>query len=117
MKCKFCGAEIEMDSKFCQYCGKQLSKEDAQNNLSTLMTIKNSMSITGRGTVVTGLLNKGVKIGDTVRNKRTNMSYQVYGIEMNRRMIKSASQNDICGLLIMANKNDINIGDELVLVE
>ena len=45
------------------------------------------------------------------------MSYQVYGIEMNRRMIKSASQNDICGLLIMANKNDINIGDELVLVE
>ena len=117
MKCKFCGAEIEIDSKFCQYCGKQLSKEDAQNNLSVLMTIENCFSVTGRGTVVTGILNKGVKVGDTVRNKRTNMSYQVYGIEINRKIKKSASQNENCGLLIMANKNDIATGDELVLVK
>ena len=102
MKCKFCGAEIEIDSKFCQYCGKQLSKEDADNNLSVL---------------ITGILNKGVKVRDTVRNKRTNMSYQVYGIEINRKMKKSASQNENCGLLIMANKNDIATGDELVLVK
>ena len=53
MYCKFCGKELEENSKFCNYCGKQLeSKADPNTVKNTNDTSNNS----GCGTALVFLL-------------------------------------------------------------
>lgn len=116
MKCSNCGAEIEMDSKFCQYCGTALSKEDAWQNSSVALTVEMFFGITGRGLIVSGTAIKPIKIGDNLINKRTGMLFKVASIEISRRMVKEVKEGTACGLLFQtASASDFQKLDELVL--
>ena len=49
MYCRFCGKQIENDSRYCKYCGKKLKKKrwrkDTQNlQKDTIYTIRNGYS-------------------------------------------------------------------------
>ena len=115
MQCKSCGATLEQDSKFCSYCGAILSKEQIIENTSELMEITELFSIERRGTVVSGILNNDIHVGDLVRNKRTNITHRIMGIEVSRKMEKTANRNDLCGLLFATSKDEFKKGDVLIL--
>ena len=82
------------------------------------MEIEDVFAITGRGTVVTGLVKRGViKKGDKVFIKKLNGSVSedtVAGIESFRKRmdIAEAGQN-ICLLLKKSSKNELQKGDRI----
>lgn len=76
-------------------------------------------NITGRGMVVTGLIQSGsIKMNDYVCLKRTNgvvIRCQITGIEMDRKLHEAAHQGDAVGLLLRGiRKKEVGIGDVLV---
>ena len=115
MKCLNCGAEIEKDGKFCQYCGTALSKEMAQENSTNIMEVNDFFGVFGRGLVVSGIAKKRIKVGDYVINKRTGMSYKISGIEMHRKMVNEAMPDEVVGLLLSTGDGkDFKKNDELI---
>ncbi|CAN4085966.1 unnamed protein product [Withania somnifera] len=85
-----------------------------QTELPFLMTIEDVFSITGRGTVATGRVERGtVRIGDTVdivglRDTRTTT---VTGVEMFQKILDEAMAGDNVGLLLRGiQKIDIQRG-------
>ena len=80
------------------------------------MSIQDVFSITGRGTVVVGHIEKGqIHIGEEVTLQSTGTSVTVTGIEMFRKTLDSASAGDNVGLLLRGiDKNEVFSGDVLV---
>ncbi|MBO4870086.1 MAG: elongation factor Tu, partial [Clostridia bacterium] len=77
---------------------------DRQSDMPFLMPVEDVFSITGRGTVATGRVERGiVKMGDTVEivglseEKRSTV---VTGVEMFRKLLDSAQAGDNIGLLL-----------------
>nr|QEM01680.1 elongation factor Tu [Nephromyces sp. ex Molgula occidentalis] len=81
---------------------------------SFLMSIEDVLSITGRGTVITGLIERGkIKIGDTIQILGFGKSYSsiVIGIEMFKKTLNIGLAGDNIGLLLRSlQKNDIKRG-------
>jgi translation elongation factor EF-Tu-like GTPase len=82
------------------------------------MTVADVFSITGRGTVVTGLVETGtVGKGQRVRLTRldgSNRDIEVSGIEMFRKIVDTATVGDNVGLLVKGvGRNDVGQGDTL----
>ena len=82
------------------------------------ITVEDVFTITGRGTVITGRIASGIiREGETVTLQRVDgsqMQVVVGGIEMFRKILKSASAGDNVGLLIRnVTKADIGRGDIL----
>ncbi|MFH1613004.1 MAG: elongation factor Tu [bacterium] len=79
-----------------------------------LMSVEDVFTITGRGTVVTGRVERGrVKIGDAVEvvGIRETKKTVVTGIEMFRKMLDEAQAGDNVGLLLRGvNKDDVERG-------
>ena len=74
-----------------------------------LMSIEDVMSITGRGTVVTGKVEQGViKIGDEVEivGLRTTQKTVVTGIEMFRKLLDEGRAGDNLGALLRGTKKE-----------
>ncbi len=77
---------------------------DRKSDMPFLMPVEDVFSITGRGTVATGRVERGiVKMGDTVEivglseEKRSTV---VTGVEMFRKLLDSAQAGDNIGLLL-----------------
>jgi elongation factor Tu len=74
-----------------------------------LMSIEDVMSITGRGTVVTGKVEQGViKIGDEVEivGLRTTQKTVVTGLEMFRKLLDEGRAGDNLGALLRGTKKE-----------
>ena len=69
-----------------------------------LMPVEDVFSITGRGTVVTGRVERGsIKVGDAVEivgMQETKMDSTVTGVEMFRKLLDSAQAGDNAGILL-----------------
>lgn len=79
-----------------------------------MMPIEDVISITGRGTVVTGKVECGtVKVGDEliINGAENSLKSVVVAIEMFRKLVDSAEIGDNCGLLLRGiNPNDVARG-------
>jgi elongation factor Tu len=75
-----------------------------------LMPIEDVFSITGRGTVVTGRVERGVlKVGETIEiigMQEQKISTVVTGIEMFRKLLDRAEAGDNAGVLLRGTKKD-----------
>ncbi|MGK7296842.1 MAG: elongation factor Tu [Candidatus Wenzhouxiangella sp. M2_3B_020] len=75
-----------------------------------LMPIEDVFSITGRGTVVTGRVERGVlKVGDQIEiigMQEEKQSTTVTGIEMFRKLLDQAQAGDNAGVLLRGTKKD-----------
>ena len=78
------------------------------------MVIDDVFTITGRGTVVTGVIESGVvRTGDTV-SINGSVNSRVLGIEMFRKTLDFAQAGDACGLrLENIARDDVHKGDYL----
>ena len=85
-----------------------------------LMPIEDVFSITGRGTVVTGRVERGViKVGDTIDiigMQETKQTTTVTGIEMFRKLLDRAEAGDNAGVLLRGTKKD-DVERGMVLVK
>ena len=110
----------------CITAGKLL--QNSQNNFelhnydspltvgSFLMKVNEVFSITGRGVIVTGNIEKGtINIGDEIMIAGRNIRAKVAGIEISRRVATQAQIGDNVGLLLQGiDKNKINSGEYIV---
>ena len=74
-----------------------------------LMPVEDVFSISGRGTVVTGRIEKGiVKVGDTIEivGIRDTQTTTVTGVEMFRKEMTQGEAGDNCGVLLRGTKKD-----------
>jgi len=74
-----------------------------------LMPIEDIFSISGRGTVVTGRIERGVvKVGDVVEivGIRDTVKTTVTGVEMFRKLLDSGQAGDNVGILLRGTKKD-----------
>ena len=82
-----------------------------------LMPVEDVFSISGRGTVVTGRIERGtVKIGQTVEivGIRDTQTTTVTGVEMFRKEMEQALAGDNCGILVRGiGKDDVERGQVL----
>jgi len=85
-----------------------------------LMPIEDVFSITGRGTVVTGRVERGVlKVGDTIDiigMQEEKQTTTVTGIEMFRKLLDQAQAGDNAGVLLRGTKKD-DVERGMVLVK
>ncbi|MBD8029514.1 elongation factor Tu [Corynebacterium gallinarum] len=84
-----------------------------------LMPVEDIFTITGRGTVVTGRVERGsLKVNDDVEIigiKEKSVQSTVTGIEMFRKLLDSAEAGDNCGLLLRGIKReDIERGQVII---
>jgi elongation factor Tu len=74
-----------------------------------LLSVEDVMTITGRGTVVTGRIEQGVvKVGDEVEivGLRPTQKTVVTGVEMFRKLLDSGQAGDNVGLLLRGTKKE-----------
>ncbi|HVB05603.1 MAG TPA: elongation factor Tu [Acidimicrobiales bacterium] len=74
-----------------------------------LMSVEDVMTITGRGTVVTGRIEQGqVKVGEEVEivGLRTTQKTVVTGVEMFRKLLDSGQAGDNVGILLRGTKKE-----------
>ncbi|QKF64270.1 elongation factor Tu [Campylobacter corcagiensis] len=74
-----------------------------------LMPIEDVFSISGRGTVVTGRIEKGVvKVGDTIEivGIKPTQTTTVTGVEMFRKEMDQGEAGDNCGILLRGTKKE-----------
>jgi elongation factor Tu len=85
-----------------------------------LMPIEDVFSITGRGTVVTGRVERGVvKVGETVDiigMQEAKQTTTVTGVEMFRKLLDQAQAGDNAGVLLRGTKKD-DVERGMVLVK
>ncbi len=76
--------------------------------------VEDVFTITGRGTVVTGIVDSGeVRVGDMILINGSR-SVEVTGIEMFRKTLDYAQTGDNCGILLKdISRDEINKGDNL----
>lgn len=91
---------------------------DRKSDLPFLMPVEDVFSITGRGTVATGRVERGtVKVGDTIEIvglSDESKSTVVTGVEMFRKLLDQAEAGDNIGVLLRGvQKNDIERGQVL----
>ncbi len=91
---------------------------DRQSDLPFLMPVEDVFSISGRGTVATGRVERGtVKVGDVVEIvglAPENKSTTVTGVEMFHKLLDQAEAGDNIGLLLRGiAKNEIERGQVL----
>ncbi|MBT3231570.1 MAG: elongation factor Tu [Calditrichaeota bacterium] len=83
-----------------------------------LMPIEGVFSITGRGTVVTGRVERGIiHVGDSVEilGLGTKRSTVCTGVEMFRKLLDQGQAGDNCGLLLRGvGKDDVERGQVIV---
>ncbi len=111
--CPNCNKEFDSENVFCDVCGYKLIEKDncsRQENIK-IMTIYDVFYITGRGMVVTGLIENGtIKLNDIV--SINNKQYEIGGIEESRKLIESADAGMNVGILFKgAGRNDLKKGD------
>ncbi len=91
---------------------------DRKSDLPFLMPVEDVFSITGRGTVATGRVERGtIKVGDEIEIvglAEANRKSVVTGVEMFRKLLDQAEAGDNIGVLLRGiQKNEIERGQVL----
>lgn len=89
------------------------------NGMCFRITVQDVFTITGRGTVIVGKVERGmISVGETVTLQRTNgesRQVAITGIEAFRKMKNTAAEGENVGLLLRGiTKSDIGAGDVLM---
>ena len=113
-ECQWCGAVLELMDRVDEYIPIPVREEDKP----FLMSIEDVFSITGRGTVVTGRVERGrIKVGEEVeivgfadKPRKT----VVTGLEMFRKTLDEAVAGDNIGALLRGiDKDEVERGQVL----
>jgi translation elongation factor EF-Tu-like GTPase len=93
-------------------------KQSTRNDRSFRMTIHDVFAIRGRGTVVTGRIERGtVRVGDGVQISRQNGTLKtvVRAVEMFHKQVDGAGAGDHVGIFLRTvEKGDVQRGDQLM---
>ncbi len=108
---------VEKINELMKYVDEYIPTPERDNAKPFLMPIEDVFTITGRGTVVTGRVERGsVKVGDTVEIigiKETQTSV-VTGVEMFRKLLDYAEAGDNIGVLLRGiNRDQVQRGQVL----
>ncbi|MGV3161171.1 elongation factor Tu [Corynebacterium sp. 32222D000AT] len=91
-------------------CDESIPDPERETDKPFLMPIEDIFTITGRGTVVTGRVERGrLEVNEDVEIigiKEKSMSTTVTGIEMFRKMMDYTEAGDNCGLLLRGTKRE-----------
>ncbi|WJY88936.1 elongation factor Tu [Corynebacterium confusum] len=91
-------------------CDESIPDPERETDKPFLMPIEDIFTITGRGTVVTGRVERGrLEVNEDVEIigiKDKSMSTTVTGIEMFRKMMDYTEAGDNCGLLLRGTKRE-----------
>ena len=91
---------------------RQAQPSAADVNHSFSFAVEDVFSITGRGTVATGIVRKGqIRTGSTVTIKRTGEKCTIKAIEAFRKVLDTAMTGEEVGLMLSCGKNDVQKGD------
>ena len=104
-------SELGMPSvlKLMEACDAYIPQPVRAVDKTFLMPIEDVFSISGRGTVVTGRVERGiVKVGDEVEivGIRPTQKTTVTGIEMFRKLLDEGQAGDNCGVLLRGTKKE-----------
>lgn len=91
MYCKFCGKELEENSKFCNYCGKQLEENSVK---STIEQKNDNSSGSGCGTALIFLLVIGAIIGILFAIVKINMNEDSNGNIVDKIVERDITKSD-----------------------
>lgn len=114
----------DINSEWCKPIQELLDAVDAyipeptrDTDKPFLMPVEDVFTITGRGTVATGRVERGtVKVGDTVEivGMGSNKQTVITGVEMFRKLLDEAQAGDNVGLLLRGiQRNEIERGQVL----
>ncbi len=95
--------------KLMEACDKYIPTPQRAVDKTFLMPIEDVFSISGRGTVVTGRVERGiVKVGEEVEivGIRPTQKTTVTGIEMFRKLLDEGQAGDNCGVLLRGTKKE-----------
>ena len=90
-------------------CDDYIPQPQRATDKTFLMPIEDVFSISGRGTVVTGRVERGiVKVGDEIEivGIRPTQKTTVTGIEMFRKLLDEGQAGDNCGVLLRGTKKE-----------
>ena len=109
---------VEKIKELMQAVDDYIPTPERDTDKTFLMPVEDVFTITGRGTVATGRVERGeVKVGDTVEIvglKEKAESYVVTGLEMFRKTLDSAQAGDNVGALLRGvDRKDIERGQVL----
>lgn len=111
------GAWSEKIKKLMAEVDAYIPEPTRETDKDFLMPVEDVFSISGRGTVVTGRIERGtVKIGETIEivGIRDTQTTTVTGIEMFRKEMDQGQAGDNCGLLLRGiGKDDVQRGQVL----
>ncbi len=114
------GSELGRPSimKLMEACDGYIPEPVRATDKTFLMPVEDVFSISGRGTVVTGRVERGiVKVGEEVEivGIRPTQKTTVTGIEMFRKLLDEGQAGDNCGVLLRGTKKeDVERGQVLV---
>ncbi len=95
--------------KLMEACDAYIPQPARAIDKTFLMPIEDVFSISGRGTVVTGRVERGiVKVGDEIEivGIRPTQKTTVTGIEMFRKLLDEGQAGDNCGVLLRGTKKE-----------
>jgi len=95
--------------KLMEACDKTIPQPARAVDKTFLMPVEDVFSISGRGTVVTGRVERGiVKVNDEVEiiGIRPTTKTTVTGIEMFRKLLDEGQAGDNCGVLLRGTKKE-----------
>ncbi|MEK6627229.1 MAG: elongation factor Tu [Bdellovibrionota bacterium] len=95
--------------KLMEACDKSIPQPARAVDKTFLMPVEDVFSISGRGTVVTGRVERGiVKVNDEVEiiGIRPTQKTTVTGIEMFRKLLDEGQAGDNCGVLLRGTKKE-----------
>ena len=95
--------------KLMEACDKHIPQPARAIDKTFLMPVEDVFSISGRGTVVTGRIERGiVKVNDVIEiiGIRPNQKTTVTGIEMFRKLLDEGQAGDNCGVLLRGTKKE-----------
>jgi elongation factor Tu len=108
---------IEAIGKLLEAVDNDIPEPEREIDKPFLMSVEDVFSITGRGTVATGRIERGiVKVGETVEivGLGDTRSTVVTGVEMFRKLLDQGQAGDNVGVLLRGvNKEDIERGQVL----
>ncbi len=95
--------------KLMEACDTYIPEPVRATDKTFLMPVEDVFSISGRGTVVTGRVERGiVKVGDEIEiiGLRPTQKTTVTGIEMFRKLLDEGQAGDNCGVLLRGTKKE-----------
>jgi elongation factor Tu len=95
--------------KLMEACDSYIAEPERAINKTFLMPVEDVFSISGRGTVVTGRVERGVvKVNEEVEivGLRPTTKTTVTGIEMFRKLLDEGQAGDNCGVLLRGTKKE-----------